>query len=65
MKKLTIVMIAASVLISGCVVYDRPHRDSGNHRGDRDRGDDVRSHDRDRDGVPNSVDRRPNNPNRY
>lgn len=64
MKKLTFVLVAASVFLSGCVVYDRPYRDSGGHRGDRDRGD-VRDRDQDRDGVPDRVDRRPNNPNRY
>ncbi|WP_265948224.1 hypothetical protein [Dechloromonas sp. A34] len=55
-----------STLLSGCVVYDTPHRDGG-HRGDRDR-DGVPNRvdrDRDNDGVPNRMDRRPNDPNRY
>lgn len=72
MKKVAMLLIAISVLLSGCVVYD-PNRNAGMHRGDRDR-----SHDRDRDGVPNRVDRdrdgdgvpnnrdsRPGDPRRY
>ena len=50
MKKVALFLIAMSVLLSGCVVYD-PNRDAGMHRGDH------RSHDRDRDGVPNRYDR--------
>lgn len=66
MKKLAVLLIAIATLTTGCVVYDGPHRDGG-HRGDRDR-DGVPNRvdrDRDNDGVPNSQDRRPNNPNRY
>lgn len=72
MKKITLFLIAMSVLLSGCVVYD-PNRDAGMHRGDHER-----SHDRDRDGLPKRVDRdrdgdgvpnrqdsRPNDPRRY
>ena len=65
MKKLAVLLIAIATLTTGCVVYDGPHRDG--HRGDRDR-DGVPNRvdrDRDNDGVPNSQDRRPNNPNRY
>lgn len=63
MKKLAVLLIALASLISGCVVYDPAHRDGG-RRGDRD-GQPNRSHDRDRDGVPDRHDTRPNNPNRY
>lgn len=76
MKKVAMLLIAMSVLLSGCVVYD-PNRDAGMHRGDRDRSHE-RDRDRDRDGVPNRVDRdrdgdgvpnnhdnRPNDPRRY
>jgi hypothetical protein len=58
MKKLFVSIIAIVSLLSGCVVYDRPNRDGGVYRGDR-------GHDRDRDGVPDRQDTRPNNPNRY
>lgn len=65
MKLLAVLLIAFGSLLSGCVVYDHPHRDGDGHYGDRDgrhyRGD----RDYDRDGVPNWRDRRPNDPNRY
>ncbi|PKO49331.1 MAG: hypothetical protein CVU31_01070 [Betaproteobacteria bacterium HGW-Betaproteobacteria-4] len=68
MKKLAVILIAITSLLSGCVVYDGPYRDGDRHRGDRDgqanRSHD-RSHDRDRDGVPDRQDRRPHNPTRY
>jgi hypothetical protein len=60
MKKLFVLILATVSLLSGCVVYDNPRRDGGGHRGDHER-----SHDRDRDGVPDRQDSRPNNPNRY
>ncbi|MBU1363175.1 MAG: hypothetical protein KKE51_05060 [Gammaproteobacteria bacterium] len=60
MKKFAVVLIALASLISGCVVYDPAYRD-----GDRRDGHPNRSHDRDRDGVPDGQDTRPNNPNRY
>lgn len=63
MKKQTVLLIALASLLSGCVVYDRDHRDGDRHR-DRDRSPNT-SHDRDRDGVPDRHDSRPNNPNRY
>jgi len=63
MKKLVVLLIAITSLLSGCVVYDPAYRD-GRHRGDHD-GSWNRDHDRDRDGVPDREDRRPNNPNRY
>ena len=54
MKKLALALIALTSLLSACVAYepygDRSYRGSG---------------DRDRDGIPNRDDRRPNNPNRY
>lgn len=66
MKKLAMLMIAMSVLVSGCIVYDAPphHRDSGMHRGDRDHDHD-RDRDSDRDGVPDRQDRRPYDRDRY
>jgi hypothetical protein len=64
MKKLAVLLIAITSLLSGCVVYDPAYRDGDRHRGDRD-GASHRDHDRDRDGVPDREDRRPNNPNRY
>ncbi|MBK7648272.1 MAG: hypothetical protein IPJ12_14195 [Betaproteobacteria bacterium] len=62
MKKLLVLMLAVSSLLSGCYVYDGPNRNGGVHRGDRD-GASHRDHDRD--GVQDRDDRRPNNPNRY
>ena len=44
MRRLAILLIAVSTLLTGCIVYDAPHRDG--HHGDRDR-----------DGIPNRVDR--------
>lgn len=71
MKKLAVFLIAVAALVSGCVIYDTPYQDRGQHRGDYphdryhdgvpNRGD----HDRDRDGVRDSQDRRPNDPLRY
>ena len=63
MKKLAVALVAISSL-AGCVAYPVDggygHREYGYH--DRDRG--YRG-DRDRDGVPNRYDRRPDNPYRY
>jgi hypothetical protein len=64
MKKLAVFMVAIASLLAGCVVYDPAYRDGGGYRGDRD-GSSDHSHDRDRDGVPDRHDSRPNNPNRY
>jgi hypothetical protein len=50
MIRLAFLLIAVSSLFSGCVAYDPGYRQGG---------------DRDRDGVPNKEDRRPNNPNKY
>lgn len=65
MKKLALLLLAAT-LLSGCVVYDTPPRDGDRHGdygrdGTQNRGD----RDRDRDGVPNRQDRRPGDPTRY
>lgn len=80
MKKLFIVLAVMGGILSGCVGYVNPygnesgyrnrtvHRsDDGSHRGDRDRDGVPNRIDRDRDGdgVPNRDDSRPNNPNRY
>jgi hypothetical protein len=67
MKTLAIVLIAVGSLLSGCIAYDPPNRNSGVYRGDRDRDGVPNRVDRDRDGdgVPNRQDRRPNDPNRY
>lgn len=67
MKTLAVLLIAISTLLTGCIVYDSPHRDG--HRGERDRDRDGIPNrvdrDRDNDGVPNRMDRRPNDPYRY
>lgn len=65
MKTLAALLIAISTLLTGCIVYDSPHRDG--HHGDRDRDGIPNRVDRDRDndGVPNRMDRRPNDPYRY
>ena len=69
MKKLAIALIAISGLVSGCIVYEEPHRNPGMHQGDRDRDRDGipnrADRDRDGDGVPNRQDRRPDDPRRY
>ena len=69
MNKLAIVLLAIAALLSGCVAYETPYRDSGVRYGDRDRDRDGISNrvdrDRDGDGVPNRRDSRPNNPRSY
>ncbi|MGV0950474.1 MAG: hypothetical protein ACOYB3_07340 [Azonexus sp.] len=75
MKYLTILLIAISALLSGCVVYDVPYRDDRVYRSDHDRNgppnrgdhDNGRAHDHDRDGdgVQDRQDSRPNDPRRY
>lgn len=66
MKKLAVLLIAISSLLSGCIVYDGPNR-GGGYRGDHGNqsGPGPGPGDRDRDGVPDQHDRKPNNPNRY
>jgi hypothetical protein len=54
MKKLAVLLIAIGGLLSGCVAYEVPNRDGRAYSGDRDR-----------DGVPNRQDRRPDDPRRY
>jgi hypothetical protein len=64
--KLALLAVAATTLLSGCMVVD-PHRDHDGYRdGYRDgpRGDRDRDRDRDRDGVPNRYDARPDDPYR-
>lgn len=65
MKKLFVLMLALGSLLSGCVLYDGPYRDGGEHRRDRDGGSHRGDRDHDRDGVPDRQDRRPNDSNRY
>ena len=55
MRRLAVLLLTMNPLVTGCIVYDTPHRDRG-HSDDRDR---------DNDGVPNRMDRRPNDPYRY
>jgi hypothetical protein len=66
MKKLALLLLASTALLSGCVVYDTPYRD-GERRGDygRDGTQNRGDRDRDNDGVPNRQDRRPGDPTRY
>ena len=66
MKKLAMLLIAIGGL-SGCVAYEVPNRDGAGYRGDRDRDGVPNRVDRDRDGdgVPNRQDSRPNDPRRY
>jgi hypothetical protein len=61
MKRLAVLLIAISSLLTGCVVYDGPNRNRGDYDGQPGRSD----RDRDHDGVRDSRDSRPNNPNRY
>jgi len=66
MKKLLVLILAMTSLLSGCYVYDGPYRDGGGHHGDRD-GASNREHDRDhdRDREHDRDDRRLNDSNRY
>jgi len=63
MKKLAVLLAALASLLAGCIVYDDHNRNDGRYRGDHDN----QSHrsDRDRDGVQDRQDRRPNDPGRY
>jgi hypothetical protein len=67
MKKLAIALLALGGLLSGCVAYEVPGRNTGARPGDRDRDGIANRADRDRDGdgVPNRHDSRPNDPRRY
>lgn len=64
MKKLAVLLVAITSLLSGCLVYDTPYRDGGGHHGDNG-GPPPHRADHDRDGVPDNRDRNPNNPYRY
>lgn len=69
MKKLAVTMIAVSALLTGCAIYETPYHDHGQHSGqydrDRDGVPDRMDRDRDGDGVRNRQDSRPNDPRRY
>lgn len=67
MRKLAVAMLAVAGLISGCIAYEVPGRGGGARPGDRDRDGVPNRVDRDRDGdgVPNRQDSRPNDPRRY
>jgi hypothetical protein len=64
MKKLSILLIAVSALLSGCLVVE-PVGDGRGYSRDRDRDGVPDRVDRDGDGVPNRQDRRPDDPRRY
>ncbi len=66
MKILAVFLIVVSSLLTGCVVAE-PQQYQGYGRGDRDRDGIPNRVDRDRDGdgVPNRHDRRPDDPRRY
>lgn len=64
MKKQLALIFALSCLASGCVVYDGPYRDRGEHRGNQDGGPYRSGHDHDHDGIPDRQDRNPNNSER-
>lgn len=61
MKTLAIVMLAFSTLLTGCVVVPEDERSYNQPR----YYDNQPRYDRDRDGVPNRQDRRPDDPRRY
>jgi hypothetical protein len=67
MKKLTLIMAVLAGLLSGCVAYDQHpgHRDGARHDRDRDGVPNRMDRDRDGDGIPNRNDSRPNTPSRY
>jgi hypothetical protein len=72
MKKLAVMLIAITAVLSGCIAYETDRE--RDYRGDRDRTYRDRDRDgvpnradrdRDGDGVPNRQDRRPDDPRRY
>lgn len=71
MKKFAIALLVVGGLLSGCIAYEEPRRNTGVYQGqgqgDRDRDGIPNRVDRDRDGdgVPNRQDRQPDNPRRY
>jgi hypothetical protein len=64
MNKLAVALIVVSSALSGCVAYEVQDRDGGARHAERNR-DGGYDRDRDRDGVPNRQDRRPDDPRRY
>lgn len=68
MKTIATLLIAVAALLSACIVVPvddgRGYR-TQRHDRDRDGVPDRLDRDRDGDGVPNRVDRRPDNPRRY
>ena len=68
MKKLTLVLLVAAGMLSGCVAYDPnhgQHREGAHRDADRDGMPNRMDKDRDGDGIRNRDDARPNNPSRY
>lgn len=65
MKTPTLIALALSTLLSGCVAYSEPPHRGGSGDRDRDGVPNNMDRDRDGDGVRNRDDTRPNNPNRY
>ena len=76
MRKLALVLLSVGSLLAGCVAYDVPVTQGGGYydsRGAynsgpyyyRDGRPYYRDGDRDRDGVPNRQDRRPDDARRY
>ena len=63
MKFLAVLLVAVTTLITGCVV--EPVNRSGYRDRDRDGVPNRMDRDRDGDGVPNRYDRRPDDPRRY
>lgn len=66
MKKLAVLLTTVSIVLAGCIVAE-PSPPPRPVYGDRDRDGVPNRVDRDRDGdgVRNSQDRRPNDPRRY
>ncbi len=61
MKKLSVILIALSAMLSSCAVYDVPNHYQSQYQSDRDpgyvQGRQHGTRDRDYDGVPNQYDR--------
>ena len=67
MRPIFILLLIAGTVVAGCVVEEparQGYRDDARYR-DRDDGRYERNRDRDRDGVPDRQDRRPDDPRRY
>ena len=69
MKSFSVVLLTViGSLMSGCVAYEVPHRESDSYQRDHreeDRGRLPPRVDRDRDGVPDRQDRYPNDSRHY